>query len=189
MTGILLLGAAASMTVGVIGRAGTPVEMVTPTVIAVAVGGALLVAGGVLLLGITTERDIALLALLSSALIVTTVLGLFSVGIVVLPFAIASVVLLVRRASGRERLAIPLLTGPVVVVGLAVVLVIWVQSPVVECRDDGVATSSRPWWSGGGSSGSSTSSRDRVTTGSVETPDGSYFFRCEGSELTRFERE
>jgi hypothetical protein len=124
-------------------------------------------------------------------LIIVAVLALFSVGILVLPLAVLTLIVLGRRASGRHRLAIPLLAGPAAAVGLTVVFGIWVQPPLIECHEHGVSTNSRPWWgsAGGSGSGELSPSGGSVATGSIETPSGRYVYRCEGRTLTEFQRE
>jgi hypothetical protein len=124
-------------------------------------------------------------------LMIVAVLALFSVGMLVLPVAVVTLVLLGRRASGRGRLVVPLLAGPAVAVGLTVVFVIWVQPPLVECHEHGVTGNSRPWWESGGGIGSGEVSPSGVSvaTGSIETPSGRYVYRCKGPTLTEFRRE
>ncbi len=189
--------AAVAMMASVAGRSGEAVEAVSPLTLAMAAGGSALAVLGASALTLNRHRDVALLSAMASTLMAVAVLALFSVGVLVLPLAVVTLVRLVRRASGRRGIAVPLLAGPAIAVGLALLLVIWVQPPLVECQPNGVSQSSRPWWGSGGNSGSGSSSGtggsgsaelspSGVATGSIETPSGRYVFRCEGGKLVEF---
>jgi len=179
--------AALAMMASLVGRVGEPVEAVSPLTLGVALGASLFALVGASVLATARHHDAALLSAIVSILMIGAVLSLFSIGIVLLPLAIVTLVLLVRRVQGRKGLAAPLLAGPAVSVGLAVLSVIWVQPPLVECHQNGVGANSRPWW--GSSSGSGEQSPSGgVATGSIETPSGRYVYRCEGQRLTEFRR-
>ena len=191
LAGSLLL-ASVSMAASIADRADVPVEAITGTMVTLAVGAVVLVGIGVITLAVSKNRDILLLSALATLLVLATIAGLFSIGILVLPFAVGAIYLLIRRASGRAGLPGPLLAGPAIAIGLSVLWVVWVQSPLVECAESGVTTSSRPWWNSGAESGegSSTSAEGdgQASRGTIETPDGRYVFTCQGDELTRFRR-
>ena len=179
------------MVTSLVGRAGEAVEAVSPLTLGVAIGASVLALVGASGLALSRNRDLVLLSATTSLLMIVAVLALFSVGILVLPLAIVTVVLLARRTSGRRGLAVPLLAGPAVAVGLAVLFVIWVQPPLVECHEGGVSGASRPWWGSGGGSGGGgevAPSGASVATGSIDTPSGHYVYRCEGSTLIEFRR-
>lgn len=188
--GALLLGATV-MTASIVDRSDVPVEAVSATTVAVSIAAALLVVAGVVVMALTKHRDVLLLAAAATILVLLSVVGLFSIGVLVAPFAVGAIYLLLRRSAGRTGLVLPLVAGPVIAVGLSILLIVWIQPPLVECRDGGAATSSRPWWSTGTSSGQGSSSvagTEDASTGTLETPWGSYVFRCEGSDLTEFRR-
>ena len=178
------------MVTSLIGRADEAVEAVSPLTLGVAVAGSVFALAGVSVLAMSRHRDLVLLSATASLLMIAAVLALFSVGILVLPLAVVTLVVLARRTSGRRGLAVPLLAGPAVALGLVVLFVIWVQPPLVECHERGVSATGRPWWGSGGSSGGEelTSSGVSVATGSIDTPSGRYVYRCEGSTLTEFRR-
>jgi hypothetical protein len=182
----------AAMVASLVGRAGEAIEAVSPLTLGVAVWASVLALVGASVLALSRHRDLVLLSATASMLMIVAVLALFSIGILVLPLAVVTFVLLVRRTSGRRGLAVPLLAGPAVAVGLAVLFVIWVQPPLVECHEHGVSGTSRPWWGSGGSGGSGggevTPSGVSVATGSIDTPSGRYLYRCEGSTLIEFRR-
>jgi hypothetical protein len=76
------------------------------------------------------------------------------------------------------------------VIGAAVVLYIATARPTIECRDNGVATGSGPWWLP--NMGSMASSGSNVgggsSTGRIARGDGvTITYRCAGSELAEFE--
>ena len=195
VTGAVVITTAAMLT-SVAGRAGEAVQAVTPLTVGVAVAGSVLAVGGAGALALTRHGDVALLSAAASMLMVVAVASLFSVGVLVLPFAVVTLVLLGRRLSERRGLAVALLAGPAVAVGLVVLFVIWVQPPLVECHQHGASGSTRPWWRTGSGAGTGagadsaavSASSPAVTTGSIETPSGRYVYRCEGGKLTEFRR-
>ncbi|HUR49463.1 MAG TPA: hypothetical protein VMY88_08080 [Acidimicrobiales bacterium] len=184
----LLLGAAA-MAASIVRRSEVPVEAISRTTVAVSIGAAVVVAAGVLLLALIPHRDLVVLSMIASILILVSVVGLFSIGILVLPFAGGAVYLAARRGAGRSRVAPAVIAGPATGIALAVLFVVWVQPPLVECTEAGASTTSRPWWSTGTSCGegsSTVSDGADVSSGSVETPSGNFTFRCRDGELTQF---
>lgn len=180
----------AAMVTSLAGRADQAIEAVSPLTLGVAVGGSVLALVGATVLAVSRHRDLVLLSATASILIIVAVLALFSVGFLALPLAVGTLVLLGRRTSGRRGVAVPLLAGPAVAVGLAVLFVIWVQPPLVECHEHGASSTSRPWWGSGSGSGNAevTPSGVSVATGSIETPSGRYVYRCEGATLIEFRR-
>ena len=179
------------MAASIADRSDVPVEAISGTTVTVALGAVVLVAIGLIALAVTKNRDIVLLSGLSMMLLLLTVAGLFSIGVLVLPFTIGAIYLLIRRASGRTGLTRALLAGPAIALGLSVLWVVWVQPPLVECTESGVTTSSRPWWSSGGESGEgsmSVESGQQVSGGTMDTPSGRYVFSCRGDELIQFRR-
>ncbi len=179
------------MAASIADRSDVPVEAISGTTVTVAIGAAVLVGIGVIAFTVTKNRDIVLLSALSMLLLLLTIAGLFSIGILVLPLTMGAIYLLIRRASGRNGLTRALLAGPAIAIGLSVLWVVWVQPPLVECTDAGASTSSRPWWTSGGSSGEGSSGMQSggvVTSGTLNTPSGRYVFRCTDGELTQFRR-
>ena len=179
------------MAASIADRSDVPVEAISRTMVTVALVAVVLVAIGVISFAVTKNRDIVLLSGLSMLLVLVTIAGLFSVGILVLPFTIGAIYLLIRRASGRTGLVRALLAGPVIAIGLSVLWVIWVQPPLVECNESGVTTSSRPWWGSGGESGEGSGSvagGGQISRGTLQTPGGRYVFSCRGDELIQFRR-
>ena len=73
--------------------------------------------------------------------------------------------------------------------GLFVVTLTLMQEPVVQCRANGVATSSGPWWvhsshsSGSGSSGPGANSRGTLSVGGRD-----YEYQCVDGHLAHFHR-
>lgn len=187
--GVLLVSV--SMAASIADRSDIPVEAISGTTVAVALGAVVLVAIGVIAFAVTKNRDIVLLSALSMMLLLLTIAGLLSIGIFVLPFTIGAIYLVVRRASGRAGLTRALLAGPAIAIGLSLLWVVWIQPPLVECNQSGVTTHSRPWWNSGSSSGeggSSVGGSAEVSRGTVETPSGRYVFTCRGEELVQFRR-
>lgn len=184
--------ASTAMTASLAGRTGEAIEAVTPLTMGVAAGGSALAAVGAGVLAMSRHRDVALLSVTASFLMIIALVFLFSVGILAGLLAALILARLGRRTSGRKGLAVPMLAGPAVAVGVVVMFVIWVQPPLVECTEGGVRGTGRPWWgsSGGGSSstGETSPSGFSVVTGSIETPSGWYVYRCEGPTLTEFGR-
>lgn len=80
--------------------------------------------------------------------------------------------------------------GVAMTVGLAMVLLVALQGPVVECGRSGVSSNSGPWWVGSQSSYSSSSSLspDGRASGTVQVGDRHYAYACDAGRLTRFER-
>lgn len=185
-----LLLAAVSMAASIVDRADVPVEMISGRMVTLAVGAAILVATGVLYLALTKNRDLVLLSGAAALLLLASVAGMFSIGLLVLPFAVGAIYLVARRSKGRQGIAAALLAGPAIAAGLSLLLIIWVQPPVVECLENGVATNSRPWWDSGSSSGEGASRHSQfgesVSTGTLETPEARYVYRCTDGKLTQF---
>lgn len=184
-----LVAIAGWMTWAVVERADVPVEAVTPMVVAVTVAGFVLVVLGASVLAGGRSPDIIGLSALASLSSVLVVLAIFSIGLLLLPIAVAILYLLVRRASGRIRIGWSLAAGAALAMGLVTVFLVWRQPPLVDCGSTGATTHSRPWSNqstGSGSSGAM--SADGVVTGTLGTPSGRYVYRCENSELTEFRR-
>lgn len=179
----------AAMVLDIAFRSSEAIEGVSPLTLAVAVTASVMGAAGAAAVVITRDRDLALLSAAASILLVAA-LALSIFGILVLPLIVATIIVLGRRSSGRRRTALALISGPAIAIGLAVLLAIWVQPPLVECGERRVTTTSRPWWDGGSSSGASSFSKSgaNVSTGSIATPSGRYEYLCEGGKLTHFRR-
>ena len=175
------------MAVNLVQRSSEPVEAVTPGTLIVALIGAIFATAGATVLALSRDRDITLLSAAASVLVIfVLVLSIF--GILVLPFIALAIAALARRATGRRGLAMEVLAGPALAVGLATVLVIWVQPPLVECEDQGVVSTSRPWWNSTSASGTSmgSSSGTDISSGALTTPSGRYEYRCDGDRLVHF---
>ena len=180
---VAVVVATLAMVASLVGRAGDDVEAVTGWTLAVAIAATVLAATGAAVLATSRDRDVTLLATLASLLVVATMF-LSIVGLVVLPFTVAALAALRRRTAGRRDIAAALLAGPTIAVGLAALLVVWVQPPLVECHRNGVTTTGRPWWDTTSGSGSGTPGG--ISTGTIDTPSGSYRYRCEGDRLVEF---
>ena len=181
--------ASISMAIDLARRSDVPVEVVTPLTLTIALGACVVVLAGAAAVAATRSGDVAVLAFSASILLLVAV-ALTIFGVVVLPFVIGVVLLAARRAVGRHHVATAIFAGPLMAVGIATLLVIWVQPPVVECHEDAVETTSRPWWgseSGSGSSGASVSGAS-VSRGSLQTPAGSFEYQCDGTVLADFRR-
>lgn len=186
---VVVAGASVAMLASIAARAGDAVEALSRLTLGVAVVSAACAVSGAAVCALSSHRDEVLLAVTASVLLVAAfALSIF--GILLLPFVLGTVAVLGRRAVRRNGLALGVLAGPAVAVGLAVLVVIWAQPPLVDCRQDGVVGSSRPWWgtsSGSGATAGSSPS-EAVSVGSIDTPSGRYAYRCEGSRLTEFRR-
>jgi hypothetical protein len=178
-----------AMAVDLARRADVPVEVVTPLTLALAFAACVVVFAGAAAAVATRNGDVAVLAFSASMLLLVAV-ALTIFGVFVLPFVTAIVVVLARRTAGRRRVALAALSGPVMAAGVAVLLVIWVQPPVVECHEDGVEATSRPWWGSESGSGSSSSAvlGEIISRGSIQTPAGVFEYECRGPVLMEFSR-
>lgn len=80
--------------------------------------------------------------------------------------------------------------GMATFIALAMVALVVLQGPAVECLENGVSSSSGPWWVGspGSSSGSASGDPGGDFDGSTQVGDHHYAFRCEAGELVSFER-
>ena len=181
--------ASVAMAVDLLNRAGEPVEVITAPTLAIAIGASLIALGGAITMGATRHGDVAVLAFVTSMLLLMAV-ALTIFGVLVLPLVIAVVIVIVRRVAGRHGIAVALLAGPATAVGIAMILVIWVQPPVVDCLADGVRVTSRPWWSSDSGSGESGTAVSGVamSTGLIDTPAGEFEYTCRGDRLVEFRR-
>ena len=168
-------------------RSDEPIEAVTPLTLRIAAAGAVLAVAGAVALATNRNRDLGLLSVAACVLMVS-VLALSIFGVLVLPVIVLTIVILGRRASGRRGVARALAAGPAVAVGVAALLVIWVQPPLVECHENGVSSTGRPWWNTSSGSGTSSISDVATSSGTIETPSGTYAYRCEGDTLVEFRR-
>lgn len=180
-----------AMATGLVGRFAEPVEAVTPVTLTVAIFASVVATAGAVSLVKSRNRDLALLSTAASTLSVAK-LALSIFGILVLPLVVVTIVALARRAIGRRGVAVAMavVAGPAVAVGLATVLVIWVQPPLVECRNNGVVSTSRPWWNSSAGSGTSMGSSlgTNSSWGTVTTPGSTYQYRCDANRLVEFRR-
>ena len=189
------LGALASLAllVLVLQHAADAAYVLPPQAVVIGVAGALAATAGWLI--VAWRRDgLFIGAVLAGLLVVGGLLSIFSVGILVIPAAIAAVIG-VRRVADRRPADAPRLTPwlPLAVVlvgvGLPAAALAAADGPAVECREHGVAIRSsafepnRSW----GSSGEAESD-GRVTTGTAETGSHTFRYRCEGGRLTELER-
>lgn len=80
--------------------------------------------------------------------------------------------------------------GLATTVGAAMVLLVVVQGPVVECRESGVSSNSGPWWvtAPSSSSGSGSGEPGGRFSGTTRVGEHSYAYTCADSRLIRFER-
>ena len=181
--------ASVAMAVDLLNRADVPVEVVTPPTLAIAIGASLIALGGAATMGATRHGDVAVLGFAASMLLLMAV-ALTIFGVLVLPLVIAVVIVIVRRVAGRQGIPVALLAGPAAAVGIAMLFVIWVQPPVVECLADGVRVTSRPWWSSDSGSGESGTAVSGVSTstGFIDTPAGEFEYTCRGDRLAEFRR-
>lgn len=167
-----------------------------PTGLVVAVIGAAVASSVAAGLAIRSARpDVAVLAAGTTFLFLLAIVGMLSIGIFVLPFAIAVLVVTIRRASSPSGNAGPALaTGALMAVGLAFTALIAMQGPVVRCGNDGSVSTTTPlWWTGSSSTGSSSS--HPVSGGSIEhrgkiqVGDKTARFECRDGTVTHFEIE
>lgn len=88
-----------------------------------------------------------------------------------------------QRAADRRGLA----GGLLVALGLPVAALVVTDGPLVECRPDGVSTSSSLFRGTESSTGSGTSTEGGTTKGTITSGDRTYTYRCDGGRLVDFE--
>ena len=121
------------------------------------------------------------------------VLGIFSIGALILPIAVVLLVILARAVNrgsrGPHRSAA--LGGAFIGYGLVLLFIALIVPATVECRADGAGSTSSQRWRGGDytvrSSGSS--SPGGLQTGIIETSTSIATYRCEKGKLVEFHRE
>lgn len=177
----------------VVTHAMEPVYAIPPGVVVavvVAVGASLAAAAAAVR---STRPDLAILSAAATFLLLLAVVGMLSIGILVLPFAVVAIVLTTTRASSAGRAgARGLVAGPVMAVALALVSLVAVQGPLVRCgRDGSVSTTTPLWWTGSSThSGSSSAVAPDGTTahrGEIRVGDRTARFECTDDTVTRFE--
>ena len=135
----------------------------------------------------TARVEITLLSIVATALLVYGFLAIFSIGLPLLVLGVLLWAVLVRRLRGGAPLSL-LAAGPVLALGLATVVVLSSQLPVVSCeRGGGVITATPIWLFGGSESGSGSGSSDSaIRTGTVTLGSTTFTFACDGDHLVRF---
>ena len=80
--------------------------------------------------------------------------------------------------------------GVAVTVAAAMVLLVVIQRPAVECRQTGVSSNSGPWWvpTPSNSTGASTGTAGGGSSGTTQVGDHHYAYSCASARLIRFER-
>lgn len=156
---------------------------------------AALVAGaaGWLMLGPYRSR-VALLSLLATALLLSGVLAIFSIGLLLLAGALPVLVALGRAMSDDGRDLVRMAAGAALAAGLLVLTLAFTRPPTVECLPRGGSARVSPtrWWGGGPSSGSgqSTLSADgRVASGTLRADGETLHYTCQDGRLTEFRRD
>lgn len=138
---------------------------------------------------------LGLIALFAWSALLTqlTFLGMLTIGMLVLPFALltwGAAVYHARRAPNGKRSA---LSGVLVGLGLPVAIGLASQNPLVECHADGTAATGGQLFLALGSThhgGSSSGPNYRgVTRGEERGSNYSCTYECRGDKLTRFEFE
>jgi hypothetical protein len=151
---------------------------------------ALIAIGGAVALMFAREPGVAILGALATLLFVVGLLALASVGALLLLASATIVVVMARRWRAHGTSAV--LSGGVASLGLAVVLVVSSQPPVVDCSDhDGVQGSSRAWWGGsrgGAHSGIESSSPDGTVSGTITAGSRNYSYTCRDGRLVTFDK-
>ena len=159
--------------------------------VTISLAGLACVTASLLLVVMRQPRLIALTAL-AVFLFVFGLLALFSIGLLLILLSAVVIVVLGRATSGvAGRDAVTHLgTGTALGLSLLVLLVIGMHSPLVECRDDGVATHSREWWGGSQSTGSGSGSvaPDGSASGEIRLGTEAFRYACEGDTLVEFEQ-
>jgi hypothetical protein len=176
------------MTVRTVRHAREPVyELPVLAVVTVCVAAVIAIGGAVALMN-AREPGVAILSALATLLFVFGLLGLASVGALLL-LASATIVVLMARRWRAHGDASAVLGGGIASLGLAVVLVVSSQPPVVDCLDHGVKTSSRSWWGagrGGPHSGDGSSAPDGTVSGSITAGSRNYSYTCRDGQLVTF---
>ena len=157
--------------------------------------GTFVIAVGILVVPWRTATNVAVLSVLVGGGLLFGALAIFSVGVLVLPVAIALLVVL-GRAIGRARLSVArpaALGGAVIGYGLVLLFIALIIPPTVECFANGGGSTSSQRWSQRGSSYTVTSSGsstvDGVQTGRIESPNSIATYRCEQGRIVEFHRE
>ena len=152
-------------------------------------------AAGAQLVPWRAATNVAVLGTLVGVGLLLGVLGIFSIGVLVLPVAVVLLVVL-ARAIGRAPLSVSrraALGGAVVGYGLVLLFIALIIPPTVEClANGGGSTSSQRWGQSGGGytvSSSGSTSVDGVQTGRIESSNSIATYRCEQGRIVVFRRE
>jgi hypothetical protein len=168
------------------------VYVLRPTAVVIGVlGGVAAMAGWGI---VAWRRDgVVLGAVLAGCLVVAGVLSILSVGILVIPAAIATIIGVQRVAQRRppedERALVPWIPLAVALVasGLPAAALVAADGPSVSCREHGVVTRSSIFGSSGNfSSSSRANAAGNVSTGTFTTDGRTYRYRCVGTHLEEF---
>lgn len=150
--------------------------------------GAAAVLAGAWLLWRSASAAVALMSLFTALLWGLVLLGMLSIGVFVLPFAILALVLLVRVANRRGWGGA---SGSLLVAyGLVALLIVAPWEPLVSCDERGVSTSGRRvGGSGAGGSEIGHVGRDGSggdSSGTISTGGRTYTWTCRDGELVEF---
>jgi hypothetical protein len=154
---------------------------------------AFLIALGLQVIPWRAAASVGILGVLVGAGLLVGILGVFSIGLFVLPVALVLLVLL-ARALRRDRLAVvrpAALGGAAVGYGAVLLYIGVIIPPTFECLADGRGSASSQRWDRGESMSISTTGlvSGRSQSGRIETPTSIATFRCEQGKILEFHRE
>jgi hypothetical protein len=126
-----------------------------------------------------------------------TLLTALSIGVFILPFAVAASV---TAAWAIRRLTLAAAVGAVcggvlAAIGLTVLMLAFARGPLVQCLPNGASSSPTYWWGGGGSGGGRASisggppGSGAPTTGTFTRGSATFHFTCEGARLVEVRRD
>ena len=169
-------------------------EPLPPEALAVLFVAALLAFTGLLAVALFVRNRVALAGAGTSGLTAFSVVTGYSIGFFVLPFAVLTLVLLVRQvvlSADRPRAALSAAAGLALGLGSVALWLAYAWPPLVVCHPGGASASSPGgWWyrhigagyaSGSASSGTTSS---QVATGTIRAGDQVVSYRCEDGRLT-----
>lgn len=180
-----ILGAAVVVALGlaILERRSDPVYPVETYHVVLAVAASFAALSGLAGLFVIRRYDLAALTAVATALLISGLAALFSIGILLILLAVIPMWLLAKRLSnGVDWPAV--LTGAGVGAGMLLLSWVAIQPPFVACGEDG-ATVSIPGRYGSGSGGAT--SDDGVEVGWAEFDGNTLSYECQHGELVKFE--
>lgn len=164
---------------------------VTPLTVGFAFAAGTAIAGGVLAMIRVRQGSIGPLFALATGALFFAALAIFSIGLLVLPFAIALLVVAVRRvrraslpAAGRAAVS-----GAVIGVAAIAYLLALIQPAIAECRPDGATTSSGGFFAAQSRGSGGYSTAGGRSGGWIDEGQTIARFSCQDGKMIDFRRE